>query len=751
VKTFISFFIFFLVYVSNSSAQWIWARQAFPNSNAASAQPGFSQSSGMDIATDSVGNVYETGWFTDTAHFGSFTVYTPNDSLIGPNSLGSCFLVKYDPNGNVLWAKSATLPHSIYGPNGQFWTSDWAYGVSVAIDKKGAPYVVGYIHDTASFGVYTLSSANYISNVNMFIVKYDANGNVLWAKNSTTPSNGSDGYVFCSKVCIDKFGNAYVTGYFHDTVCFGSYTLLTHEKYYDSFLAKYDPSGNVLWAIASTLVPPTTSSNAAGSSVSIDNAGNVYVVGNFYGTVKFGAFTLSASINAANADVFLVKYDSSGKALWAISPIPASSYSSLSAGSLSINNWGNIYVTGNYTDTVSFGKIMLASSTQNGNSYLVKYDTNGNIKWAHSSKVKSSTSYACGYAVSADSFGNAYITGKLFDTVSFDTNVLIESYPSAAYGDGLFIAKYDSSGNVLCANSLASGGSYKNGISADNYGNVYMGSRFQRGAYSGLFLAVGANSLYNVAGQLAYIAKYTCCNGLPVSIIGPQNTCGGNTILITARGGTSYIWNTGATTNSILVSPTITSSYNVVVSDGNCRDTAKTKIIVNPLPVGSACCNATITAGQTVQLNVSPDIIGSTYNWEPNTGLSCDTCPNPIASPSVTTSYYVTITDSEGCSIIDTVNIDVGCSNLFVPDAFSPNNDGQNDILYVRGDCIKTMDFIIYDRWGNKVFESNSISQGWDGTYKGQPMNTGTYSYYLTVQTFNGNNITKKGNIALIR
>ena len=212
-----------------------------------------------------------------------------------------------------------------------------------------------------------------------------------------------------------------------------------------------------------------------------------------------------------------------------------------------------------------------------------------------------------------------------------------------------------------------------------------------------------------------------------------------------------YNWSTGATTSTIVVDPTVSTTYSLQVTVAGCIADSSITIFVKPQVIGTACCNTTITAGQTVQLNVSPLVPGNTYNWVPNTGLSCDTCPNPVASPSVTTSYYITITDSEGCSKIDTATIDVGCNTLFVPDAFSPNNDGQNDVLYVRGDCIKTMDFVVYDRWGNKVFESNSTSQGWDGKYKDQPMSTGTYAYYLSVLTYDGNSITKKGNVALVR
>ena len=110
-------------------------------------------------------------------------------------------------------------------------------------------------------------------------------------------------------------------------------------------------------------------------------------------------------------------------------------------------------------------------------------------------------------------------------------------------------------------------------------------------------------------------------------------------------------------------------------------------------------------------------------------------------------------TDS-GCSATDMVTITVeneNCGEVFVPNAFSPNSDGVNDILYVRGKCISSMDFYIFDRWGNKVFESHSPSRGWDGRYNGLPMNTATFSYYLDALLIDGTTITKRGNVTLVR
>jgi gliding motility-associated-like protein len=207
----------------------------------------------------------------------------------------------------------------------------------------------------------------------------------------------------------------------------------------------------------------------------------------------------------------------------------------------------------------------------------------------------------------------------------------------------------------------------------------------------------------------------------------------------------------GQTTSSILVSPDSTTKYTVIVTDtAGCSQKATVKVSIKPT-FTNVCCDSIITNGQQVQLISSG---GQYYKWSPSAGLNCDTCPDPVATPTITTTYTVNITKDSGCNATRTVTIEVNappCGDIFIPDAFSPNKDGKNDILLVHNPCIKTMNFIIYDRWGNKIFESDNVNNGWDGNYLGQPMNTGTYVYYFKASMNDGSSIEKKGNVALVR
>ena len=122
--------------------------------------------------------------------------------------------------------------------------------------------------------------------------------------------------------------------------------------------------------------------------------------------------------------------------------------------------------------------------------------------------------------------------------------------------------------------------------------------------------------------------------------------------------------------------------------------------------------------------------------------------------------YTITSTGAYGCSSIDTIEIlgsTIECvdieSHYYVPNIFSPNGDNENDILYVYGANIEEFNFVIYDRWGEKVFETNSLTYGWDGTYRGKLMNTDVFVYYIEVkyQSDPNNTVSEKGNITLIR
>lgn len=198
--------------------------------------------------------------------------------------------------------------------------------------------------------------------------------------------------------------------------------------------------------------------------------------------------------------------------------------------------------------------------------------------------------------------------------------------------------------------------------------------------------------------------------------------------------------------------------YTVVITDkNNCTATDSVEVLYSTFvpPLDAVISNDTIYAGDQVQLNAIAS--GTfTYEWTPTDGLSNPNIANPTVTPTGNTTWYVTITDANGCTNIDSVSLvvkQVLCAEpeIFIPNAFTPNGDQSNDLMVVRGNTIRELLFRIYDRWGEKVFETTVPGEGWDGTYKGKKANPAVYVYYVEATCFGNEKFFKKGNITLIR
>lgn len=213
-------------------------------------------------------------------------------------------------------------------------------------------------------------------------------------------------------------------------------------------------------------------------------------------------------------------------------------------------------------------------------------------------------------------------------------------------------------------------------------------------------------------------------------------------------GGTApytYSWSPSGGTNSS-AGGLSAGTYTCTVTDANgCTQTVTVAVITNAFPIADAGIDVTISIGNNTVLNATG---GGTYSW--TTG---ETTSSITVAPTTSTSYCVFVTNAAGCvdSACVTVNVDVDCGELFIPNAFSPNADGENDVLKIFGGCIKDLQFAIYDRWGEKVFETTDPTDVWDGTYKGKMMNTAVFVYRLEVVLLTGESISRKGNISLIR
>jgi gliding motility-associated-like protein len=232
--------------------------------------------------------------------------------------------------------------------------------------------------------------------------------------------------------------------------------------------------------------------------------------------------------------------------------------------------------------------------------------------------------------------------------------------------------------------------------------------------------------------------------------------CGENSGSATAivTGGTppyTYAWSPGGGTGPVLQGASA-GVYILTFTDASgCSGTDSIKIQTLPIPALDAGQDEEITIGDSVELLATGS--SGSYSWEPGTNLSCIDCPNPQASPLQTTTYTVTLTAPNGCTNTDTVRVlvNVICGEVFVPNAFSPNGDGENDQLCVYGNCFKTLRFMIFNRWGENVFDTESTKPCWDGTFRDKPMNSAVFGFYLEGVLYTGEEIKRKGEINLIR
>ncbi|HXB13778.1 MAG TPA: gliding motility-associated C-terminal domain-containing protein [Bacteroidia bacterium] len=542
----------------------------------------------------------------------------------------------------------------------------------VAADKLGNSYITGYFNGDISFGSYNLNASGN-GNGDVYVAKYDKAGNVLWAKQSISPTNLSGGNAY--SIGVDLFGNIYVAGEFGDTISFGSYTLMNPFPGFGGiFIVKYDANGNTLWA--KQAVVANKLSHGAALSLAVDGLGNICMTGLFQDSISFGAYTLHTT---PPWDAFLVKYDANGNVLWAKQSVLVNANSQSIGYSVATDASNNIYITGQFSDTVTFGPYSLVYQQNNGGEvFLVKYDANGNVIWARQSSAPGSSSAGQPTSIAIDGSGNSYITGSFISSLAFDTTILnnVSSY-------GSFLVKYNSAGNVLWANQIY-----------EQDGNAWLGYSVATdtlatgGCY---YLSAGSSSPpYRVKFGNKTFSLATTYQSATVLI---KVDSSGNPLCGT-------IFSEGDEDDGDAVNVDRSGQYAYITGD-----------LKNPSSFGK---DTLVYGGDMTFL----------ARWEP-CDIIIDT--TPVTKPTEP------------------------CSNLFVPNAFSPNNDGQNDILLVQGNCLKTMDFIIFDRWGNKVFESENIYNGWDGTYNNQPMNTGTYAYYLKATMQDGSNVEKHGNITLVR
>jgi hypothetical protein len=374
-----------------------------------------------------------------------------------------CSKLVFGQDANFLWVK-------------QFGGTGTSAARSMKLDASGNIYTIGGFSGTVDFnpgpGIYNLTS---IGDHDIFVSKLDSAGNFIWAKQI-----GGQLYYAEYDLALDDAGNTHITGTFWGMVDFdpgaGIFNLNTIGTH-DLFVLKLDSFGNFIWAKQIG----GSQASVEGTSISLDDLGNVYTTGYTSDTVDFDPGIDTFMLNAGDSwcvDMFVLKLNPSGNFAWA--KVLYGPYSCVQSESISIDRFGNVLTTGTFLDTVDFdpgaGSFTLFPFGGIGDFdlFISKLDSSGNFVWA---KQFGGESNQIGFSIITDDFSNVYTTG-VFDAITdFDPGPSTY-YMTPTTGRNIFISKLDAAGNFVWAKQI-SGYGYGNAITLDAENNVYTTGFFQ--------------------------------------------------------------------------------------------------------------------------------------------------------------------------------------------------------------------------------------------------------------------------------
>lgn len=413
----------------------------------------------LDISQDSLGNFYAVGSFTDTLILGNNTLVSAGDKDI--------FIVKFDNNRNVLWAKRAG---TIY----------FDIGSSIVCDSVGNAFIAGICTGNISFGNIYLP---FIGGADIFMAKLDPNGNYVWAIREGGGATDSG-----NELALDGLGHLYLQGCFGSTAEFGNVSVTTYgmSTAPDIFTAKYDLNGNFLW-----IKKFGNLNDDYGANIVADPFGNVYTTSYTKTLAYYGQLVLNP-INMF--DIVLTKLDSLGNVLW------AKRYGSEDHDyptGVGVDILGNPYVVGTVHDRYFIGTDTFASPTPgfytSEDVVLTKFDTSGKLIW-----TKRCGGYKGQYSggIFVEPSGYAYITGSAVDTSYFQTDTIISPTHNDNY---TYVAKFSPHGDLVW---LLDGGYKSSGI------QVLMNQ-------DGSLTVAGGVSNKNIIPPLTYLGNDTIhCDGI---------------------------------------------------------------------------------------------------------------------------------------------------------------------------------------------------------------------------------------------
>lgn len=571
---------------------------------------------GNSVVTDPSGNVFICGEFRGLADFDPGTsTYT-----MMPIGTSDAFLAKYSANGSFQWAFHM-------GSAGVL-----ARAINVTTDASGNVYVTGVYRGTIDIdpGPAAVTLTASTTTYDIFLAKYTPSGTLAWGFKLGANSDDTAG-----DVIIDNAGNVVLTGYYQNSMDVDpglAVVTLTNAGGYDSFLAKFNSSnGNFISAWR-------WGGNGSDRCFSVreDASNNLIATGRFTGTVNMNPAGTATTITAGAEDGYVVKFSSAGTYSW------HATFGSLAANeectALAIDPSENIYLTGNFQNTVDFdpsASTTTLTSSGGNDAYIAKFNGAGALQWVF---ALGAIGADVGYDLSIMN-NELHACGTFSSNVDFDPSVTATFTLASAGNTDMYLARYTLNGAFV--NAIAVGGANsdtpKSVATASN--TVYLTGSFNSTVDFNPD-PVLTNTLVSNGATDIFIAKYyNCSPGTPSVSIAGGSVCAGQSFTLNPTGALNYTFTGGGP----VVTPTVTSTYTVIGFDSNnCSDVKTATVTVNPLPTLSVSTTSTLLCvGNSATIAASG---ANTYTWNPVLPM------NGVISPTVNTSYTVTGTDMAGCS-----------------------------------------------------------------------------------------------------
>jgi hypothetical protein len=372
MKFLIAFQITFLSITSITFAQsFQWARSAGD----------IGRDAGRAVCVDKDGNVIVAGYFAGKIKF---------DVTYTGRGLNDMFIAKFNPDGDLLWVKTAGGP-----------LSDIAYGV--AADNEGNIFVTGEFDSLAFFDSRVVFSAG---KSDIFIAKYSSSGQLIWVERAGGQQSDA-----ANAIAVDKDGGVYITGRFESFASFGT-TVINSSGFYDVFFAKYDNDGNLAWVKKAGGVKEDV-----GLGIAVDTFNNCYATGYFNETVNFQVATLSTP--SVSSEIFIIKIDSVGEYEWANQ---AGGLRGDAAYAIAVDDDRNSYITGYFADRAYFGQHTLDIVAYN-DIFVAKYSAKGVCLWAKSAGGRL---LDIGTGIDVANDGSVYVTGVIDSVVIFENDTVFQ-------------------------------------------------------------------------------------------------------------------------------------------------------------------------------------------------------------------------------------------------------------------------------------------------------------------------------------